>query len=36
MFFLFLVDDESKKEKIKKELSGFLNYSQDLLLRYIS
>ncbi|MFX0038372.1 MAG: ADP-ribosylation factor-like protein [Promethearchaeota archaeon] len=36
MFFLFLVDDENKKEKIKKELSAFLNYTQDLLLRYIS
>jgi len=36
MFFLFLVDDESKKEKIRKELSSFLNYTQDLLLRYIA
>ena len=36
MFFLFLVDDEMRKEKIKSELSGFLNYTQDLLLRYIA
>ncbi len=36
MFFLFLVDNESKKEKIKRELQAFLNYSQDLLLRYIA
>lgn len=36
MFFLFLIDDEKKKEKIKSELSGFLNYTQDLLLRYIA
>ncbi len=36
MFFLFLVDDENKKDKIKKELSAFLNYTQDLLLRYIA
>ncbi|MFX1374358.1 MAG: ADP-ribosylation factor-like protein [Promethearchaeota archaeon] len=36
MFFLFLVDDEEKKEKIKTELSSFLNYTQDLLLRYIA
>jgi hypothetical protein len=36
MFFLFLVDDENKKDKIKKELTSFLNYTQDLLLRYIA
>lgn len=36
MFFLFLVDDENKKEKIKTELTGFLKYTQDLLLRYIA
>ncbi|MFX0002289.1 MAG: ADP-ribosylation factor-like protein [Candidatus Hodarchaeota archaeon] len=36
MFFLFLVDDENKRERVKKELSAFLNYTQDLLLRYIS
>ncbi|MFW9818178.1 MAG: ADP-ribosylation factor-like protein [Candidatus Thorarchaeota archaeon] len=36
MFFLFLVDDESKKDKIKKELSAFLTYTEDLLLRYIA
>ena len=36
MFFLFLVDDENKKEKIKTELKGFLKYTQDLLLRYIA
>ncbi len=36
MFFLFLVNDENKKEKIKKELPGFLNHTRDLLLRYIS
>ncbi|MFX1379532.1 MAG: ADP-ribosylation factor-like protein [Promethearchaeota archaeon] len=36
MFFLFLVDNENKKEKIKKELSNFINYTQDLLLRYIA
>lgn len=36
MFLLFLIDDENKKEKISEELSGFLKYSQDLLLRYIA
>lgn len=36
MFFLFLVDDENKKDKIKKELASFLNYTEDLLLRYIA
>ncbi|MFX0005676.1 MAG: ADP-ribosylation factor-like protein [Promethearchaeota archaeon] len=36
MFFVFLVDDESKKDKIKRELSSFLNYTGDLLLRYIA
>ncbi len=36
MFFLFLVDDENKRDKIKKELSAFLDYTQDLLLRYIA
>ena len=36
MFFLFLIDDESKKEKIKTELKSFLTYTQDLLLRYIA
>ena len=36
MFFLFLVDNEKKKEKIKSELTAFLNYTQDLLLRYIA
>jgi hypothetical protein len=36
MFFLFLVDDEKKKAKIKQELPAFINYTQDLLLRYIA
>ncbi|MFX0020842.1 MAG: ADP-ribosylation factor-like protein [Candidatus Hermodarchaeota archaeon] len=36
MFFLFLVDDERKRDKIKKELSAFLKYTEDLLLRYIA
>ncbi len=36
MFLLFLVDSEKNKNKINEELSGFLNYTQDLLLRYIA
>jgi GTPase SAR1 family protein len=36
MFFLFLIDDENKKKLIKTELKSFLNYTQDLLLRYIA
>ncbi|MFW9829509.1 MAG: ADP-ribosylation factor-like protein [Candidatus Thorarchaeota archaeon] len=36
MYFLFLVDNEEKKDKIKTELHSFLNYTQDLLLRYIA
>ncbi len=36
MFLLFLVDDEKKKKLINKELSGFLNQTNDLLLRYIA
>ncbi|MFX1599745.1 MAG: hypothetical protein ACFFB6_04040, partial [Promethearchaeota archaeon] len=36
MFFLFLVDNEKRKEKIKAELPGFLSYTEDLLLRYIA
>ncbi|UCC19163.1 MAG: hypothetical protein JSV62_13840, partial [Promethearchaeota archaeon] len=36
MFFLFLVDDETKLKIINNELSSFLNYTQDLLLRYIA
>ena len=36
MFFLFLVDNENRKEKIKAELPGFLSYTEDLLLRYIA
>ncbi|MFX0155371.1 MAG: ADP-ribosylation factor-like protein [Candidatus Hodarchaeota archaeon] len=36
MFLLFLVDNENRKEMINKELAGFLNYTQDLLLRYIA
>ncbi|MFX1419094.1 MAG: ADP-ribosylation factor-like protein [Promethearchaeota archaeon] len=36
MFFLFLVDNETNKEKISMELPSFLNYTQDLLLRYIA
>ncbi|MFX0036681.1 MAG: ADP-ribosylation factor-like protein [Candidatus Hermodarchaeota archaeon] len=36
MFLLFLIDDENKKEIINIELSSFLNYTKDLLLRYIA
>ena len=36
MFFLFLVDNETKKDIINNELQSFLNYTQDLLLRYIA
>ena len=36
MFLLFLVDNESKKAKIDEELPGFLNYTEDLFLRYIA
>ncbi len=36
MFLLFLLDDEKKKDQINKNLSNFLNQTQDLLLRYIS
>ena len=36
MFLLFLIDSEKKKEKINEELSAFLKYTQDLLLRYIA
>ncbi len=36
MFLLFLIDDENKKEIINNELSSFLNYTKDLLLRYIA
>ncbi|MFX1591970.1 MAG: ADP-ribosylation factor-like protein [Promethearchaeota archaeon] len=36
MFFLFLVDNEKRKEKIKAELPRFLSYTEDLLLRYIA
>lgn len=36
MFILFLVDDESKEELINEQLDHFLDYTKDLLLRYIS
>lgn len=36
MFILFLVDDESKKELINDQLGTFLDYTKDLLLRYIT
>ncbi|MFX1316088.1 MAG: ADP-ribosylation factor-like protein [Promethearchaeota archaeon] len=36
MFILFLVDDESKEELIDKQLGNFLDYTKDLLLRYIT
>ncbi|UCD02294.1 MAG: hypothetical protein JSV23_04585 [Promethearchaeota archaeon] len=36
LFLLFLVDDENKKAKIKKELTTFLTDTQDLLSRYLS
>ncbi|MFX0042400.1 MAG: ADP-ribosylation factor-like protein [Candidatus Hodarchaeota archaeon] len=36
MFILFLVDDESKEILIDKQLDNFLDYTKDLLLRYIS
>jgi len=36
MYILFLLDDESKKEKIKQNLPKFLNRTQDLLIRYIA
>lgn len=36
MYVLFLLDDESKKEKINSLLPNFLNRTQDLLIRYIS
>jgi signal recognition particle receptor subunit beta len=36
MFILFLLDDENKKELINRELSAFLKYTNDLLLRYIA
>ncbi|MFX1568514.1 MAG: ADP-ribosylation factor-like protein [Promethearchaeota archaeon] len=36
MFLLFLVESEKNKEKINQELTGFLKYTQDLLLRYIA
>ena len=36
MFLLFLIDNEKKKKIIYKELSEFLNQTNDLLLRYIA
>ncbi|MFW9782945.1 MAG: ADP-ribosylation factor-like protein [Candidatus Heimdallarchaeota archaeon] len=36
MYILFLLDDESKKEKINQLLPAFLKRTQDLLIRYIS
>jgi GTPase SAR1 family protein len=36
LFILFLINDESKKESINQNLQGFINRTQDLLLRYIS
>ncbi|MFX1329858.1 MAG: ADP-ribosylation factor-like protein [Promethearchaeota archaeon] len=36
MFLLFLIDDENKKDMINNELSSFLHYTKDLLLRYIA
>ncbi len=36
MFILFLTDEEKKKKKINRKLSGFLDQTKDLLLRYIA
>ncbi len=36
MFFLFLLDDEKKIEKINKNLPSFLNEVSDLVMRYLS
>ncbi|MEE9376416.1 MAG: ADP-ribosylation factor-like protein [Candidatus Lokiarchaeia archaeon] len=36
MFLLFLVENEKKKKMINKQLSGFLDQTKDLLLRYIA
>jgi hypothetical protein len=36
IFFLFLLDNEAKKEIINKKLPQFLEQTQDLLVRYIS
>ena len=36
MFLLFLIENEKNKEKINLELSSFLKYTKDLLLRYIA
>jgi GTPase SAR1 family protein len=36
MFFLFLIDDEKKKEVINQNLPKLLQNANDLLLRYIS
>ena len=36
MFILFLMKEETQKEKINERLPDFLNLTQDLLLRYIS
>jgi GTPase SAR1 family protein len=36
MFFLFLIDDEKKKELINQNLPTLLQNANDLLLRYIS
>ena len=36
LYILFLIDHESKKDIINKNLQDLLNRTQDLLLRYIS
>ncbi|MFX0178753.1 MAG: ADP-ribosylation factor-like protein [Candidatus Hodarchaeota archaeon] len=36
MYLLFLLDDETKKDKINNNLPNFLNRTKDLLIRYIS
>lgn len=36
MYLLFLLDDESKKDRINELLPHFLKRTQDLLIRYIS
>ena len=36
MFSLYLMDDESKKERINELLPDFINRTKELLLRYIS
>ena len=36
MFALYLMDDESKKERINELLPDFINRTRELLLRYIS